>query len=242
MPSTSPVERISGPSSGSTSGNMVNGKTASLTPKWGTVRVLEVQVARASCPASAAWRGGPSGWRRPWRPAARCARRGGWPPARRPCPCRWRTGCSSRPTTSSSLAMRRVYSSIVSRCCWRDADRRDHAGGVAGVDAGVLDVLHDRRDEDVLAVGEGVGLGLDGVLQEAVDEDGPVGRDADRRGDVQCAARPRRGRSPCRARRARRRGGRSAGSRCAARPPAPPPGCWPCRTRAWGCRASPSSR
>jgi hypothetical protein len=33
MPSTSPVERISGPSSGSTSGNMLKGNTASFTPK-----------------------------------------------------------------------------------------------------------------------------------------------------------------------------------------------------------------
>jgi len=31
-PRTSPVERISGLSTGSTSGNMLNGKTASLTP------------------------------------------------------------------------------------------------------------------------------------------------------------------------------------------------------------------
>src|SRR5665648_1219506 len=34
IPRTSPVERISGPRSGSTSGNMLKGKTASLTPKW----------------------------------------------------------------------------------------------------------------------------------------------------------------------------------------------------------------
>jgi len=32
------VERISGPRTGSTSGNMLNGKTASLTPKWGMGR------------------------------------------------------------------------------------------------------------------------------------------------------------------------------------------------------------
>ena len=44
MPSTSPVERISGPSSGSTSGNMLKGKTASLTPKCGMARVLQPQV------------------------------------------------------------------------------------------------------------------------------------------------------------------------------------------------------
>ena len=32
-PITSPVARISGPSTGSTSGNILNGNTASLTPK-----------------------------------------------------------------------------------------------------------------------------------------------------------------------------------------------------------------
>ena len=40
IPSTSPVERISGPRTGSTSGNMLNGKTASLTPKYGIIRDL----------------------------------------------------------------------------------------------------------------------------------------------------------------------------------------------------------
>ena len=38
MPSTSPVDLISGPSSGSTSGNMLKGNTASLTPVWGIER------------------------------------------------------------------------------------------------------------------------------------------------------------------------------------------------------------
>ena len=34
MPMTSPVERISGPSTVSTPGKRANGKTASLTPTW----------------------------------------------------------------------------------------------------------------------------------------------------------------------------------------------------------------
>ena len=34
-PNTSPVERISGPKTGSTSGNILNGKTASFTPTCG---------------------------------------------------------------------------------------------------------------------------------------------------------------------------------------------------------------
>ena len=46
-----------------------------------------------------------------------------------------------------------------------------HAGRVAGVDARLLDVLHDRGDVDVLAVAERVDVDLDRVLDEAVDED-----------------------------------------------------------------------
>ena len=48
--------------------------------------------------------------------------------------------------------------------------RRQHAGRVAGVDAGLLDVLHHRGDVRVLAVGERVDVDLDRALEEAVDE------------------------------------------------------------------------
>jgi hypothetical protein len=40
------------------------------------------------------------------------------------------------------------------------------------VDAGLLDVLHDPADPDVLAVAQGVHVDLDRVLQEAVEVDG----------------------------------------------------------------------
>ena len=49
--------------------------------------------------------------------------------------------------------------------------RRQHAGRVAGVDAGLLDVLHDPADPDVLAVADRVDVDLDRVLEEAVEED-----------------------------------------------------------------------
>ena len=49
--------------------------------------------------------------------------------------------------------------------------RRQHAGGVARVDPGLLDVLHDAADPDVLAVADRVDVDLDRVLQEAVEED-----------------------------------------------------------------------
>ena len=51
-----------------------------------------------------------------------------------------------------------------------EAHRRDHAGRVAGVDAGLLDVLHDPGDVDLLAVGERVDVDLDRVLEEAVEQ------------------------------------------------------------------------
>ena len=45
--------------------------------------------------------------------------------------------------------------------------------------ARLLDVLHDAGDQDLAgAVAHGVDVDLDGVLQEAVDQDGPLRRDA----------------------------------------------------------------
>ena len=56
-----------------------------------------------------------------------------------------------------------------------DRERRDHAGRVAGVHARLLDVLHHGRHDRVGAVADGVDVDLDRVLDEAVDE--RVGRD-----------------------------------------------------------------
>ena len=53
----------------------------------------------------------------------------------------------------------------------REARRGQHARRVAGVDARLLDVLHDRGDVRVDAVAERVDVHLDRVLDEAVDED-----------------------------------------------------------------------
>ena len=53
-----------------------------------------------------------------------------------------------------------------------DLVRRDDAGAVAGVDAGLLDVLHDAADDDGAGrVGDRVDVELDGVLEELVDQD-----------------------------------------------------------------------
>ena len=53
----------------------------------------------------------------------------------------------------------------------RQAVRRDDAGRVARVDAGLLDVLHDAADERARAVAEAIDVHLDGRLQELVDQD-----------------------------------------------------------------------
>ena len=52
--------------------------------------------------------------------------------------------------------------------------RGDDAGAVAGVDAGLLDVLHDGADDGGLAVGDAIDIDLGGVLEETVDEDGAL--------------------------------------------------------------------
>ncbi len=47
------------------------------------------------------------------------------------------------------------------------------------VDAGLLDVLHDRADDGGVAVGDAVDVDFGGVVEEAVDEDGALGRGGD---------------------------------------------------------------
>ncbi len=51
-----------------------------------------------------------------------------------------------------------------------EGDRRQGAGGVAGVDAGLLDVLHDAAEVELGAVVEGVDVDLHRVVEEAVDQ------------------------------------------------------------------------
>ena len=58
--------------------------------------------------------------------------------------------------------------------------RGEDAGRVAGVDPGLLDVLHDPADHDAGPVADRVHVDLDRVLQELVHEDGAVRRGVDR--------------------------------------------------------------
>ena len=74
------------------------------------------------------------------------------------------------PTTPSARASSRVWRRTSASTVVADRERRDHAGRVAGVDAGLLDVLHDRADQHVVAVGDRVDVDLDRVLDERVDQ------------------------------------------------------------------------
>ncbi len=59
-----------------------------------------------------------------------------------------------------------------------EREGRPTARGVAGVDPALLDVLEDRAHVALGAVAEGVNVQLDGILQERVEVDGVVRRDA----------------------------------------------------------------
>ena len=118
-----------------------------------------------------------------------------------------------------------------------ELEGRDHARAVAGVDAGLLDVLHDAADDDVPArVGERVHVDLGRVLEELVDEDRVLGRRLDRVPHVAIERRRCRTRWPSRGRRARRTDARPPGIRSRRRPPALPPATWRCRWRPAECR------
>ena len=92
-------------------------------------------------------------------------------------------------------------------------DRRQHAGRVAGVDAGLLDVLHHAAEVDLGAVAQRVDVDLDRVVEEPVDQHRVVVGDLGGPVDVVGQRRARRRRSPCRGRRARRTAGPAPGSR-----------------------------
>ena len=68
--------------------------------------------------------------------------------------------------------------------------RRQRAGAVARMNAGLLDVLHDAGDEGVGAVGDAVDVDLDGIGQIAVDQqralvgDDELGRAVERGGEL----------------------------------------------------------
>ena len=84
------------------------------------------------------------------------------------------------------------------------------------------------------AVGHGVDVHLDRVLEELVDEDRLAGRDLGRQRRERGASTRRRRRSPSRGRRARAKAARAPGSRSSGRWRRPDRRWWPCRWRAGG--------
>ena len=88
--------------------------------------------------------------------------------------------------------------------------------------AGLLDVLHDAADVDVLAVADGVDVHLDREVEEAVEQHRAVVRHLHRRGHVRAQVVLAVARSPWRGRRARTTAAPPAGSRSGRRaaPPA----------------------
>ena len=75
-----------------------------------------------------------------------------------------------RPTTFSAWASLRVCSRSSSWISARQAVRRQRAAGIAGVHAGLLDVLHDAADQHVLAVADRIDVHLDGDVEEPVEQ------------------------------------------------------------------------
>ena len=180
MPITSPVERISGPRTRSASGKRLNGSTASLTATWplvtgGTSRPSarsSARVAPSITRAATFTSGTPvafatNGTVREARGFASITNT--WLPLTAYC-------TLMRPRTSRASAMRRVCSSITPTVSGVREYGGQHAGGVAGVDAGLLDVLHDAADQHLAGgVADGVDVDLGGLLEEAVDQHRALG-------------------------------------------------------------------
>ena len=82
-----------------------------------------------------------------------------------------------RPTTCERLGERtRVLVDLLQHRT-RERRRRDRARRVAGVHAGLLDVLHHGRDDHLAgAIAQRVDIDLDRVFEEAVDQRGALRR------------------------------------------------------------------
>ena len=89
-----------------------------------------------------------------------------------------------RPSTPTPRAIASVASRIRSISRVAERDRRQRAGRVAGVDAGLLDVLHHAAEEELVAVEDRVDVDLDRVVDEPVDQHRVLGADLGRPVDV----------------------------------------------------------
>jgi hypothetical protein len=183
MPITSPVERISGPSTVSTSGKRLNGSTASFTemcpPTAGgrssSSSRSSASVAPSITRAAALASGTPvalltNGTVRDARGLASITKIS---PS-------FTANCTlSRPRTSSASASARVARSICATIVGCSVGGGIAHAGVAGVHAGLLDVFHHAADDRLAGgVADGVDVDLHRVLEEAVDEHRALGRES----------------------------------------------------------------
>ena len=88
------------------------------------------------------------------------------------------------PRTPTPLAMASVEARSALDVEAAERDRGQRARRVAGVDAGLLDVLHDTAEVQLVAVVQRVHVDLDRVVQESVDQDRPGRADLGRLLDV----------------------------------------------------------
>ena len=229
---TSPVERISGPSTGSAPGKRANGQHRGLDRDLSQGLSLRQGRGRtASRRRRGGTRPGRGSRRSPCSRTAPCARRAGSPRARRARPSAIASWTFRSPTTPRAGPSRET-TSTTSSCSRRVSERRGQdAARVAGVHAGLLDVLHDGADVDVRARRRA-------RRRRARSRSPGTGRRAGaRRAPRPRARRPRRSRRACSARRARTRAARAPGSRLAPRPRPPHRARSPCPTAAPRSRA-----
>ena len=168
---TSPVERISGPSTGSEPGKRANGRTAAFTLTWtGPSLRSEVELVQAGAGRESSRRvdqvdTGRLGRERhrPRRPRVRLEHVE-LPVHQRELDVQQPDDAESRaepPDDAADVAVRLVV----------QRRRREDARGVARVDSRLLDVLHHRADVHGDAVAERIDVDLERAFEEAVDQD-----------------------------------------------------------------------
>ena len=124
-----------------------------------------------------------------------------------------RTARSSGRRPSAPCAISAVWRRNSSCSGLRQRVRRQRTGRVAGVDAGLLDVLHDAADHHLGAVADAVDVDLDRVVEEAVQQHRRLLATPAPPRACSAPGPCRRARSPSRGRPARSSGAPPAGSR-----------------------------
>jgi hypothetical protein len=229
-PITSPVERISGPSSVSTPGKRAKGSTASFTATWpvsagGSVKAESFSPAISRAAIAGDGRAHGLGDER------HGARGAGIDLQHVDIAVLHGELHVHQPDHAERLRQAAVWRSSSAMVAARGSAAAA-AGAVARMHAGFLDMLHDAGDVHRLAVAERVDIDFHGAGEIAVEQHRDCRPRRPPPRGYSAPAAPRRGRSPWPGRRARRRGGSPAGSRSRRRWPAPPRASARCRCAA----------